>query len=139
MKLNVMSWKFALIAGIIGVIIDIDHYIEHIIHAKSNRFSLKATWNNAIKLHRFTERSFIHHWEGALVLSLLFLIILFFNWQISLVLAIGYYSHLLLDYPFFETGKSWRIKLGDVYVTESYSELIVDGTLLFGILCVLLI
>ena len=97
-KFNIISWKLVLLCGLIGLIIDVDHYLEHIIHSKSNRFSLKAAWNNSIRFHRFSQRSFVHHWQGALLFLVLFIILGFYYWKLSLVLAIGYYSHLFLDY-----------------------------------------
>ena len=137
-KFNVISCKMALLAGIIGIIIDLDHYIEHILHAKKNKFSLKDTWNNSVKLHKFEQRSFIHHWQGALVLTFIFLVLLFFNWQITLVLAIGYYSHLLLDYVHFKREKYLRFKIGRLLVKESYTELTFDIILVILIIVLLI-
>ena len=138
-KMGLWSWELALFAAIIGVIVDIDHYIEHVLHAKKNRFSLIATWNNSVKLHKFEQRSFIHHADGMVVLTLIFAIIVYYSWPIALALSIGYYSHLMLDYTPIRKGKIWRLKLGDMYVSENSSELILDGLLLAGILVVWLL
>lgn len=129
-KLNIIPFEYALICGIISVLIDIDHYIEYVIHAKSNRFSLKAAWNNSIKLHRFKTRSFIHHWRGAFILTIIFVIILLFNWKISLILALAYYSHLVLDIHHL-TKKNLRLKIEGWFWTEPYSEIALD------IICIL--
>jgi hypothetical protein len=135
-KVGLWSWEFALLAGIIGAAVDIDHYIEHIIHAKKNRFSLIATWNNSVKLHRFSQRSFIHQADGMVILTIIFATLAYYNWMWALALSIGYYSHLLLDYTPLREGKRWRLKLGDVYINENSSEVIIDVLLLVGIIVV---
>ena len=73
-KLGVFSWKFAILCGIIAVFVDIDHYIEHILHSKKDKFSIRATWNNSIKLHKFNQRSFIHNIKGLFILTILLII-----------------------------------------------------------------
>ena len=121
------------------MVIDIDHYIEHILHAKSKRFSLKATWKNSIKLHRFNQRSFVHYWGGALILTVLFGIIAYFNLRIALVLAIGYYSHLLLDFLFhLKKERLFRKKIGDFYIKETYFEFVLDLVLILVIILILM-
>ena len=134
-KLGLISGELALLAGIIGVLIDLDHYVEHILHAKTNRFSLRAAWNNSIKLHRFNQRSFIHYGQGALVLTLLFMVMAYFNWRLALVLAVGYYSHLLLDLPFHPGNKkAFRWKIGPYYLKETHLELVIDLVLMVVII-----
>lgn len=124
-EFGLLSWKLALVAGIVGVLVDLDHYFEHIMHAKKNKFSLKDTWNRSIKLHRFEQRSFIHHWLGAMLVFLILVIVLFFDWKISLALAIGYYSHLILDHQHLK-GKKVEIKIKSLFINEYYTEIILD-------------
>ena len=129
-KLGFFSWKFALFCGIIAVLVDLDHYVEHILHAKKDKFSIRATWNNSIKLHKFNQRSFIHHFKGAIFLTVLFAALYLINAKIALVLAIGYYSHLLLDLPPSIKDKIMRLKLGKWYFNEKYLEIIFDIVIL---------
>ncbi len=138
-KFQIIPWQLAILTGVIGVLVDLDHLVEHIIHAKKNKFSLRATWNNSIKLHHFNQRSFIHHWRGALFILLLLVILSLFYWKISLIIAIGYYSHLFLDFSHLTKGKAWRIKLGKYYFQESTSEIIFDLILVVLIVILLLI
>ena len=138
-KLNIISWKFALVCGFIGAFVDIDHYVEHILHSKSNKFSLKDTWNNAMRFHHFEERSFIHDINGAAILTVIFVIILFFNWKISLILAIGYYSHLFLDYIHINKERFLKWKISTLYIRESNLEMIVDIILVIVLIIVLLV
>lgn len=129
-KLNILSWKLAVVCGVLGAFMDIDHYIEHIIHSKKKRFSLIATWND---YHKYL-RSIIHHWRGVLVLTLIFLVILFFNWKIALILGIAYYSHLVLDYAHLKREHFVKGRLGKIFVKESYLEIYIDVVLIVGLL-----
>ena len=108
-KINLISIELVIFCGVIGVVIDIDHYIKHIIHSKKDKFSLIKTWNMSEKFHKYNQRSFIHYKKGALIVSLIILILSFINWKIALITTIGYYSHLLLDN--IHTGKTVKIKI----------------------------
>ncbi|MBW2993252.1 metal-dependent hydrolase [Candidatus Woesearchaeota archaeon] len=138
-KLNIFTWEYAVLCGIIGVLIDIDHYVEHILNAKSKKFSLKATWNDSARFHRFNGWSFVHHWQGALVFGLVIAGIYFLNWKIALILGIGYYSHLLLDYANIKQKKFLRTKIDKFYFIESYLEVILDIILIILIIIFLII
>ena len=136
---NYLHWKATLLAGLIGMFIDIDHYIEHIMHAKTNRFSIKATWNNSIKLHKFEQRSFIHHWQGIIAISIILIILYYFVPVYSLGIALGYFSHLFLDYIFHKKGDDhYEIKIFKTYLKISKTELWLDAVLIL-LLFVLLI
>lgn len=138
MKFGIINWKWALLAGVIGVLVDIDHYIEHIFHAKTNRFSLLAAWNNSIKFHRFNQRSFIHYGNSALLLTMILGVIALFKWPLALILALGYYSHLILDLPYhLKKERPFQWKIGNFYLKETHFELLVDA-LLFVALVILL-
>ena len=136
-KINLLSIEIALICGVLGAFIDIDHYIMHMILSKSKKFSFVATWNNAIKFHRFNPRSFIHYWPGIFYLSIAIIIMFFINFNIGLVLAIAYYSHLLLDRIPAKRFVRWR--LGPLYMKQSYLELTLDAILVVLIIVMLLI
>jgi hypothetical protein len=101
---------------------------------------LKATWNNSIKLHRFSQRSFIHYWEGALILTVIFGVVAYFNWMVALALAIGYYWHLVLDFLFhLKKGKSFNWKIGRFYMKENHLELGLDIFLIIVIVVLLVV
>ncbi len=138
-KFGVLSWKLALLCGVVGVLVDLDHYVEHIVHSKSNKFSLISTWNNSARVHRFIQRSFIHGLKGALMLTLIFLFIVFFSWKVALILAIGYYSHLILDYIYLRKDKFLRWRFSGLYLKESYLEFFLDIILSLGIIGVILV
>lgn len=138
-RFNVISLEFALLCGLIGVLVDLDHLIEHILHAKKKRFSLKDTWNNSIKIHKFHQRSFIHFWKGVVILTIVFGIIAYFDWKIALIFIIGYYSHLFLDVIHDQTKHFMKWKIGELFIRESHLEFILDVLLIIVILSLILI
>src|SRR3989344_1724234 len=116
--------NFSIIAGLIGMFIDIDHYFEHIIHAKKMKFSLLATWNHAMSKHAtYSEWSFIHKPLGIFFFTYLIGLISFFNLEFSLIIALGYYSHILLDQSSIRLNQ-YYFKLGNLIFQLSYLELL---------------
>jgi hypothetical protein len=85
----------ALYTGLVGMLIDIDHFICFVLRKKD--FSLKDAWNAAVK-HKLEERTFIHHLPGFLIISLVLVGLFFVNKIYFWILLIGYYSHMILDY-----------------------------------------
>ena len=137
-KLGWFSWELALLAGIFGVLIDLDHYIEHIFHAKKNRFSLAHTWNTSVITHKFEQRSFIHHKVGAVVVTLLLIVLAVFSHLWSLMFALAFYSHMLLDHVHMKHPHQIIIKLFGFYERESKVELVLDVLLIIGIVLVVI-
>ena len=136
-KFNFLDWKLALVCGFLAVVIDMDHFIEHIIHKKKNKFSLSDTWNNAIHYHDFTEWSFLHHWQGMLLMALILLGVVFFSWKWVLVLGIAYYSHMLLDHiAIRRKPKRFQFKLFELFIEIPYYEIVFDVVLVIGIIIV---
>lgn len=135
MKFGLLNWKLALLSGIIGVLIDLDHLVEHVLLAAKNKFSLSDTWNNAVHYHRFSERSVLHHWLGMLIIGLVLVGVSFFNWQIALALAIAYYSHMILDHISIWIKPKYvlRLKEEGLFIQIPYYELIFDGVMVVGI------
>lgn len=135
-KLQFVSLKLAVIAGFVGVLIDLDHYIEHIKHAKKNKFSIKDTWNNSEHFHKFPQRSSIHHETGATIITLLLILTALMDYKIALVLAIAYYSHLYLDYLWIEKPHYMRMKFGKLYFRETHFEFVLDIILILAIIII---
>ena len=125
-EFKVLSVEMALLCGIFGVLVDIDHYIEHILHAKSNRFSVLAAWNNAVVYHRFEQRSFIHHMLGFILLTAIFLLVYLFNPVLSIALFVGYYSHMLLDYIPLRKDKFVHLHISRMFFNEPTGEVFLD-------------
>lgn len=135
-RYGIIPWEYALICGLIGMFIDIDHYIEYVIHTK--KFSLRKAWNNASKYHRFEERSFIHHWQGFLIITLMLIVLYFFYYKIALILSISYYSHIVLDYVWIKS-KNVKFSIGKYYFKETYLELILNIILVIILLIIFLL
>lgn len=125
-NLGFLSIPLVIIAACIGVFVDIDHYIEHILHTKKNKFSLKSTWNNSMKYHKFRQRSFIHDGSGIVLLTIFIIIVSFFSWPYGIVLGLGYYSHLLLDYVHMKKEKFVQWKNMHLHMRMSYEEVGLD-------------
>lgn len=131
---NVISLKLAVICAFLAVFIDIDHYIEHIIHARRNKFSLLDTWNN---IRHIPERSFIHHKIGIAIFTTLFLLIYLISPKISLIMAIAYYSHIILDYVKWHKVKYLRLMIFNFKIRETHTEMFINILLVVIILIML--
>lgn len=135
-KLQIISLRFAIIAGLIGVFVDIDHYIEHIILSKKNKFSIVDTWNNSEHFHRFAQRSIIHHTEGATIITVVLLLLALIYPTIALIIAIAYYSHLYLDHIWINKPHYLQLKVGKLYYRETHFEVFLDICLIIA--CILI-
>ncbi|MGM5487724.1 MAG: hypothetical protein ACQESG_02125 [Nanobdellota archaeon] len=133
---GIFSFHFAVACGVLAVLIDIDHLIEHALQCKTRPWSIKSMWNNCTHFHRYHERSFIHHRKGMLVIGGLILAILLFNLQVGLMLGIAYCSHMLLDHV--RTRKKFTTRVWGWYLVETYTAFILDISLVVVIAVMLL-
>ena len=125
-KFGLISYEMVILCALVGVFVDIDHYIENIIHAKTNRYSLINAWNNAMKYHRFQQRSFIHHIEGFILLSTFIAVMVFVDLNWAVIVAVGYYSHMILDYIPLNQNKYMRWHISKIFFSETQGELNLD-------------
>lgn len=95
-KLEIIDYKLVLPIAFLSFIIDIDHYISHVIHTKS--FSFRTAWNAAMRNKARYERTFIHHETGFIIISLITLAMFFINYVYAYIIGIAYYTHMILDY-----------------------------------------
>lgn len=94
-KFGYVGYDFILVAVLVGVLIDLDHALHHFF--KTGHLSITATADDAFKKH-IDDRTFLHHKLGMLVTTI-FLIIAFAYFPYwTLAVAVGYYSHMLLDH-----------------------------------------
>jgi len=136
-KLGHLSVKLVIITAILAVLIDLDHLVEYFVHRK--KISLKNTWNNAVRFHKFEERSFVHHIQGFVIVTGTVAFLAFLYWKVALVMAIAYYTHMLLDYVHMKKDKFLRFKFANLYFKEAYQEIALDAVLLLSILLVLVL
>ena len=111
-KQGYFSMLQALYTGLVGLLIDIDHFVYFVIKKKS--FNFKDAWNSAIK-HTLDERtSLVHLLPGFLIFSFLILVLFFISKIWFWIFFIGYYSHMVLDFLNFkkwlEVNKRFRFK-----------------------------
>ena len=132
-KLGIITHKSAVIAGLLGGFIDVDHLIEFVRHHKD--WNLKHVWNAAVVEHEICERTFIHHKLG-FVLTTIFIVLLILINRITevLVISFAYYSHLFLDYiPIDVRGmKKFTIRKEGFIIKLPLFEVIIDIVLLLG-------
>ncbi len=62
--------------------------------------------------------------------------VFYFDWRIALILGIGYYSHLLLDYANFRRERFLRWHVGRFLMKESYLEFVLDVALVLAVVIV---
>lgn len=111
-KSGYFSMLQALYTGLVGLLIDVDHFVYFVI--KKKNLSFRDAWNAAIR-HSLDERTFIHHLPGFLIFNLLLIGLFFISKIWFWIFFIGYYSHMLLDYFNF---KKWSEIKGNVKFKE---------------------
>lgn len=135
-KFGLLNHNLALLAGFVGVLIDLDHYLHRII--VHHDFSLKSAWNKAITQHDIHgERTFVHHWNGLIGVTFILLTLAFFSWSLSVVLFFAYYSHLLLDGIHVHIKKRIKFKEGGLLFNIPAYEIMLDAGLIVLILIIL--
>ena len=124
-------WQ-AIIVGTIGVLIDLDHPIEFAL--VRSKFSFRQAWNNSVVSHKIEGRTFIHHWLGILIVTIFCSVLFFLNPLYTLIIALGYYSHILLDYLHIKIlNKNIKFKEFGFSIRIPEYEIILDIFLLVGI------
>lgn len=94
-KLGVFDYKIAFFVALVGLFVDIDHFIVYVF--KYKEMDLKHAWNKAVR-GLYHGRSFIHHNIGFVLITLAFILLYFFNRTWFWILGLGYYSHMFIDY-----------------------------------------
>ena len=96
-KFGVFDYKVAFFVGLAGLLVDVDHYIVFLFRYKLKDFSLKDAWNRAVR-GLYAGRSFIHHEIGFTLITIIFVFLFNINRMWFWILALGYYSHLFVDF-----------------------------------------
>ena len=128
-----VSWLFAILIGVLAVLVDVDHGIAYQLHFK--KFSIKGCWN-ACCYHRFHGgRMFIHHKNGFVVATILILFFLVINPLLSAILASAYYSHYVIDH--FTNIETIHEKPFNYKFDISWQEVMLDAIFLVGSIALL--
>lgn len=137
-KFGVFNYKTALFVALVAVFVDIDHYLVFIFKRKS--MSFKDAWNKNIKGF-YHGRSFIHHWLGFVIITLVVFLLYFYNRSLFWILGLGYYSHMFLDYAHLNVlkikGKMTIKEFGLVEKINKF-EVLFDIFLIVGIILLFL-
>ncbi len=143
-KLGYVNQKFVFIAVFVGVFIDIDHLLKHLY--LTGEFSLRRTWNAGVVKHE-QDRTFLHHIPAIMTLTVLFAFLCLYYPYWTLAVALGYYSHMLLDHislkrgfvDYITTKESWgfwkpvKIKLFGLQMRLAKHEIVFDVLLIIGL------
>jgi len=132
-KFGVIDFQSAFFVGLVGMLVDVDHYITFIFRYKIKDFSIKDAWNRAVKGF-YAGRSFIHHETGVVLITLIFVFLFYLNNYLFWILALGYYSHLILDFGHFNILK---IKEKMVFREEGFVMKINKFEVLFDIFLII--
>lgn len=138
-KFGVFDYKIAFFIALVGLFIDLDHYIAFIFKYKDMDF--KDAWNKAVK-GLYAGRSFIHHKIGFILITTLIIILFFFNKTLFWIIGLGYYTHMFLDYAHLNVLKiKEKMTIKGFGITEKINkfEVLLDIFLLIGILLLILI
>lgn len=101
-KFGYVGYDFVLVAVLVGVFVDLDHPLKHFF--LTGELNPKKAWNAGVVKHE-DDRTFIHHKQGILILSILFIPFYAYFPYWTAAVALGYYSHMLLDH--FSTSKGF--------------------------------
>jgi len=133
-KFGVFDWRVALLVGLVGMFIDLDHFLNFAI--RRDDYSLKDAWN-AVVVRHFIGRTFIHHWIGFILMTIIIVGLYYWNMTWFWIIGLGYYTHIFLDYAKLNILK---IKGTEVIREEGFVmriskfEIMFDIFLLIGIL-----
>ena len=137
-KFGIIDYQGALFVALVGMFVDTDHFIVHLLKFKD--FNFKHAFNRAVK-GVYAGRSFIHHEFGFLAISLILVGVYFLNIYWFWIFAIGYYTHLFLDYAHLNVLKikeKMVIRKFGIIERINKFELLLDIFLVIGIVLLLL-
>jgi len=135
-----INYQTAILIGLAGMLIDIDHFIVYIIRYKYKDFSVKHAFNRAVT-GLYKGRSFIHHQIGFLIMTLIILRLYTINLNWFYIIGLGYYSHMFLDYAHLNILKikgDMKIKEAGFIEKISKFEIMLDIFLVLGILLLMI-
>lgn len=138
-KFNVFNYKIALFIALFAVLMDIDHFIIYII--KRKEWSLKDAWNADVKGKFKHARTFIHHYLGFILITILIIVLFFINKNLFYIFSLAYYSHMFLDYAHLNVLKikeKMIIKEFGIIERINKFELLFDIFLVIGIVLLIL-
>ena len=132
-KFGVFDYKTAFFVALVGLLIDVDHFIVFVL--KYKEINLRDAWNKAVK-GLYAGRSFIHHWIGFILITGLIILLYYFNRTWFWIIGLGYYTHMFLDYAHLNVLKiREKMTIKEFGITEKINkfEVLLDIFLVVGI------
>lgn len=148
-KLGYVEQRFVLVAVFVGVFIDIDHLLKHLY--LTGELSIRKTWNAGIVKHE-QDRTFLHHLPAIMTLTVVFAVLCLYYPYWTLAVALGYYSHMLLDHISLKRGfvdyittkeslgfwKPVKIKIRGFQIQLARHDIALDVLLIIGLIIIML-
>ena len=131
-KLNYFSYNEAFIIALLSMLIDVDHLFYFFF--KHKKWNIRKAWNAATVKHE-QESSFIQHKSGFIIVTIILLILSFIHLHLSLIFAVAYYTHFLLDHIHVKFISKYKLlKIKDFVVPINNFEIIINIATVFLIL-----
>ncbi|MBU0461663.1 MAG: metal-dependent hydrolase [Nanoarchaeota archaeon] len=137
-QIGMLTHTQALIAAVLAVAIDLDHYLVYALYHKDLNFM--HFWNDSNRKGDEKGRTVIHHLPGVIAVSVLIIILFFVNVPACIIIALAYYSHILLDncYTRRYDKNKFIVNIFGVYFKLNRTEMIANVLLLIAIIVLLL-
>jgi len=139
-RLGYFSHSQAVFIAILAVLIDLDHYISYVMTKKN--FSLRKAYNGCAKGHKKYGKTRFHFMTGIVLVSIVVALLYVYNLKIySGIIAIAYYSHILLDHIhlnyIIHLDKRFKYNIFGFHTMMSYPEVVFDYINIIAILLLL--
>jgi len=137
-KFGVFDYRTAFFVALVALLIDVDHFVKFVL--RYNDFSLKDAWNRAV-LGIYAGRSFIHHWIGFILITIIIVWLFFINKNLFWIFSLGYYSHMFVDYTHFNILKireKMKIQEAGFVMKINKFEVLFDIFLIVGVVLLVL-
>ncbi len=137
-KFGIFDYKVAFFVALVGLFIDIDHFIIFVLKFKD--IDLRNAWNKNV-YGKYHGRTFIHHWIGFILITIIIVWLFFVNKNLFWIFGLGYYSHMFLDYTHLNILKirgKMNIKEAGFIMKISKFEILFDLFLIIGIVLLIL-
>ena len=137
-KFGLFTYQTAFFVALVGLFVDIDHYIEFVL--KYKKVNLRDSWNKAVK-GLYHGRSFIHHKIGFALITAIVIALFYLNRNLSWILGLGYYTHMFVDYAHLNVLKikeKMKIKEAGWVMKINKFELMLDIFLFLGLILLII-
>ncbi|MFC1690664.1 hypothetical protein ACFL0W_00660 [Nanoarchaeota archaeon] len=133
---GLLGLHIAFLVAILAIFMDFDHVISNLVFHK--KFDLKKMWHKTV-YHIEHHETLLHNPIAFIVVSIIVGVVFIFNPVASLIIALAYYSHYLLDDLSIYEPEMFKTKEFGWLFNAGREELILNGVLIFLIIILLLV